>query len=410
MIKNLVRAGVVLTFAPFERGGLIVVPGDSTIARFPLVPGFTLWMMVLFASLAAVHGADEHARAFPVDYIDSVITDPSLHLTLPNGKTIVGKVERIERATGAIVRAKGQITHPEAGKFSLERQIGGTGGDTLSGTLEFDGQPVIWMLKPVAATGWQWVESPVEDAFRPRQMQLPAALPADTVRSPKVTRDEAEATMRKDLVITPLENGNVRVGAVVVDKTTRSARIPAAVNMTGGAVEYALVTETGKCHESLFSTAAAPRDIHLAMLLLGIKPAMLKQRADNGLIVPGPAAVNVRVEWDEGGKLVTHPMAELVLVMPVPSPEARKANQQAPWLYNGSRFTGDGFAASIEGSIIALMADDMALINNAAPDRADDESHTANGQILPKAGTMATIVISGHTPASPTEKSLPKIP
>ena len=43
--------------------------------------------------------------------------------------------------------------------------------------------------------------------------------------------------------------------------------------MTDGMLEYLIVTEMGKTHESLLSTKIEPYDIQVAMLLLGIEPA-----------------------------------------------------------------------------------------------------------------------------------------
>ena len=356
----------------------------------------------LAGGLAVAAAAGEEKGQFPSGYIDSVIHGQKLELTLPNGRPLVGSIDGMDRDATGITRVKGTITHPEQGAFLLERQHGQGQRAMLKGTLSLDGQATEWQIKPVEASGtlWQWVESPAEDGFRPRQMQLPAARPAN-VPSPEAARAGAEDALRKDLDIEPLENGNLRVGSVEVDKKSREVRIPATVNMTAGTVEYALVTNTGKCHESLFSTAATPRDIHVAMLLLGVKPAAMGQRADRGLVVPDNSAVQARAEWADAGKQVSHPLAGLVLVMPVPAPEARQAGLMAPWLYNGSRFTNGGFAATIEGSIIALMTDDMALINNACADRVDDESHVPDTNLLPKPGTPATIVLAASVPTIP---------
>ena len=356
----------------------------------------------LAGGMVVVAGAEQGKAGFSSGYIDSVIHGQKVHLTLPNGRPIVGSVEGLDRDATGITRVKGSIIHPEQGVFLLERQPGQGQRDALKGTLSFDGQATEWQIKPVEAsvTLWQWVESPAEDGFRPRQMQLPAARPAN-VPSPEAARAGAEDALRKDLVIEPMANGNVRVGTVEVDKKSREVRIPATVNMTAGTVEYALVTNTGKCHESLFSTAATPRDIHVAMLLLGVKPAAMGQRADRGLVVPDNSAVQARAEWADAGKQVSHPLAGLFLVMPVPAPEARQAGLKAPWLYNGSRFTNGGFAATIEGSVIALMTDDMALINNACADRADDDSHVPDTNLLPKPGTPATIVLAAAVPTIP---------
>ena len=63
-----------------------------------------------------------------------------------------------------------------------------------------------------------------------------------------------------------------RVGGVTIDSKLQVAVFPAEVNQIIGLIEYALVTEQGKTHESFLSTKIKPRDVHVAMLLLGVKP------------------------------------------------------------------------------------------------------------------------------------------
>lgn len=66
-----------------------------------------------------------------------------------------------------------------------------------------------------------------------------------------------------------LGNGHYRIGSITLDKNARSVSFPASINMTEGVIEYLLVNKKGKVHESLFSTAIVPTNLHVAMLLLG---------------------------------------------------------------------------------------------------------------------------------------------
>ena len=77
-----------------------------------------------------------------------------------------------------------------------------------------------------------------------------------------------------------LGDGRLAIGEVVADATTREISFPAQVNMRTGPLEYALVHANGKIHESLFKTAVRPEDIHLAALLLGMKPQQASVELD----------------------------------------------------------------------------------------------------------------------------------
>src|SRR5437773_2194818 len=62
------------------------------------------------------------------------------------------------------------------------------------------------------------------------------------------------------------------LGGVEFNSASREIRIPCTVNMNEGVIEYALVTETGKTHESLLKTKAKPFDLNVALLLCHYEP------------------------------------------------------------------------------------------------------------------------------------------
>jgi len=196
----------------------------------------------------------------------------------------------------------------------------------------------------------------------------PSSPPARTV-----TREEAEAKLHKSLKIEELSPGKFRIGRVNFDKTARTVAIPAKVNQREGIVEYVLTTEAGKRHEALLTTTALPQDMHLACLLLGMKGAALSGGRGEAMSVAAADAVEVSVTWETNGPSD-----------PMPA---------GPWHYTGSRFIGPGgFAAQAEGSFIALIRDDTALLNNPGLSRDYDDLHVPNAALLPAAGAPVTII------------------
>jgi hypothetical protein len=73
-------------------------------------------------------------------------------------------------------------------------------------------------------------------------------------------------------------------------------------------------------------------------------------------------------------------------------PARVRADAAHDWVYNGSFAVAGVLAAQRGGSIIALITDPSALVNNPKPDRADDEIHLVNPQALPREGTPVEIV------------------
>lgn len=360
--------------------------------RQPRIASFCVVASFLVGQSGWAQGPANKAAVLSPDFLDQAVReDQTLRLTLPDGRQIIGKIDQIQRFSGGVAKVQGVVQHPEPGEFSFERQHrDGTAG-ALQGSVKFTSKPTQWKIEPDAG-GFKFTESPVEDAFRPRAMQMPTA---DSIRpQPGMSREEAEASLRKDLKIEKTPDGKLRLGLVELDKTTRAIRFPATVNMTSGTVEYALVATTGKSHEAMFTTGAVPRDIHLAMLLLGIQPAKFTPSPDKGILVPATAAVEVSVGWETNGPPKTMTLAELTNVADATADKpATSLKTDRPWLYNGSRFNAAGFAATLEGSIISLIADEMALVNNAQSDRDNDDIHLPNTALLPPAGTPVTITL-----------------
>jgi len=179
-----------------------------------------------------------------------------------------------------------------------------------------------------------------------------------------------------------VDQETVRIGAVELDRRTLTVSIPATVNMREGVAEYFLVHHTGKVHESVFVTDAKPQDIHIACLLANLEP---KEK---------PGDITLEVTWETNGPPRLHPAAELVAIA-AGHPDAGEGAHldDGPWQYTGSRIDAAGFAATREGSIIALITDPAALVGNPRPGRHDDGFHAPNRDLLPPDGHPVRILI-----------------
>ncbi len=225
-----------------------------------------------------------------------------------------------------------------------------------------------------------------------------------------MTREEAEAALRKDLKIERVDDNRLRIGLATLDRKTRTVRFPATVNMTQGPVEYAVVMESGKRHEAVFVTRTSARDIHLAMLLLNAKPGLPVPAADGSLTIPSGATVRATVEWETNGPPKSHPLPALIaLAHAEPGQPTGRTLPDRPWLYQGSGFDAGGFQAQREGSLISLIGDATALVANPGMDRANDDIHVPNATLLPRPGMPVTIILSVPPPV-PTSPTPPPTP
>ena len=146
-----------------------------------------------------------------------------------------------------------------------------------------------------------------------------------------------------------------RVGDVTIDSKLQVAVFPAKVNQIVGLIEYALVTDSGKIHESFLSTKTKPGDVHVAMLLLGVKP---------------PRNVSVEIAWQVDGKWTRKSITNCIAQYPleVASERENKETEKSfelktsSWTWTGSRVRPSGGLAADElGSILSLQPDPDAL-------------------------------------------------
>ena len=125
------------------------------------------------------------------------------------------------------------------------------------------------------------------------------------------------------------------------------------------------------------------------MLLLGARGAGTNELpADPALRLPGDK-VTIEIVWKRGTKERRVCAESLVLY------RNRKATMtKGDWTYTGSRMREDGFAAQADGSIISLITDVDALVNNPRPGREDDDRWLSKAKSLPEFNEPVQVVIT----------------
>lgn len=193
--------------------------------------------------------------------------------------------------------------------------------------------------------------------------------------------------------VNPVERispGVYRIGKVTVNKNDRSITFPAKINMTAGLLEYVLVRRGGKTHESLLNTEAEPYDIQLACLLLDLVGTDHPLAFQGAPEIPKGDKVDVSLAIDVRGKpQVIRPERWIV----------RKSEQNSrdvdnlTMVFTGSVIDQGRFMAQIDGSIIALYHDPVALIDNASPGGESDKIWFVKEDSAPPVGTPVTVTI-----------------
>jgi hypothetical protein len=192
----------------------------------------------------------------------------------------------------------------------------------------------------------------------------------------------AEENLRKTVVVDTDGSNPIRIGLLTVDREKRTITLPATLNMRSGVIEYVMVHETGKTHESLLKTAVSARDLHLALLVLGTEPVAMSAHA----------GIAIRLSWQTNGPLKTVALEQVMSVAPQPEEDGVELSTGG-WIFNGSQFTNRGYQAELEGSHISLMADPAATLNIYASTREPETTYRPRAEVLPPLNMPITMTL-----------------
>lgn len=228
----------------------------------------------------------------------------------------------------------------------------------------------------------------------------------------RVAGELAEAAKKRIKKTGP---SDYELGPIKISSATREVRVPTVLNMTEGILEYALVHESGKTHESLLRTPVSPSELNVALLLCHFEPHVkeaaqylpepsetTKARMALPMEKEGANQMKLTVEWtDKAGKAQSAPMAAWVR-----DKKSGKPASPDHWTYTGSFISQTGFAAEHDGSHIAIYFDLVSLVNLPDRNNVNDENWYVETSAVPPIDTPVTLVfspIAGTAPASPAK-------
>jgi hypothetical protein len=188
-----------------------------------------------------------------------------------------------------------------------------------------------------------------------------------------------------------------RIGAITVDTVSREIRFAGEINMATGMVEVVVCTIYGKTHESVISTKIRPLNLHLAMLLLGLKngynPGWRKPEDPDfekeGWGVPPGDMVEVYAGWSVNGATKEVRIEDLIKVDPEGKPMVCTS-----WVFVGS-FVDErgGYLADGVGSVITNWHDGTTVIDCPLKTARNDDCMYTNDVVCPPVKTPVEIRI-----------------
>lgn len=241
--------------------------------------------------------------------------------------------------------------------------------------------------------------------FRPLILLMAAAATAagQFPASPETQQNEPAKEAKVEKVGASL----YRIRDITFDSKTREIRFPATINMTQDLLEFIIVHNNGKVHESLLKTGISATDLNVAFTLLRYKPSpelYVEPSAPDNPTVKFPAVedevkkaarIHIEVEWKDGEKLRKVPINEWVqhavtgTTMPA-----------EPWVYGGSEISGGRFQAEVTGDIAAIYLSRSALINYPGKDNTDDTVWFVYPKRVPPVDSPVTVIITPFSQSS----------
>lgn len=200
--------------------------------------------------------------------------------------------------------------------------------------------------------------------------------------------------------VVQLNENEVKIGNVIVNKQENSLYVNGKVNMNDGLIEYLACTSYGKLHESVLSLDVNPYHIQVALLLLRSNPGGRPIEFQGADQTPCGSPVKITLSWEKNGKTVEYPCEKAIL-----NKSNNKAMKKTDWVFTGSSVWDNRFMAQIEGSIVAVFHDPVALIDHTSESGTDDTVYFANKDILPGVGTSVRLRIIPITDPKAIERT-----
>lgn len=242
---------------------------------------------------------------------------------------------------------------------------------------------------------------------------LSAANQAQTVDpSGKIKPETPKKIAANKASVKSLGEHRYQIGNITFNGKTREIRFPATMNLEKGLLEYVLVTEEGKIHESLLSTNVRPAQLQIALKLCHYSEGVGdtfdalfpedEKKGEAGKANRG-STIQITVEWIEKSDDIEKPrrfqIGELIRDLKTDGPM-----EEGQWIYTGSIIYEGSFIAETEGTLIAVYIDNGSLINSFHPGSDDDDRWITNAQVAPKMGTPITLVLSPGSREKPATK------
>jgi hypothetical protein len=194
---------------------------------------------------------------------------------------------------------------------------------------------------------------------------------------------------------------------IQVDVKNKQIRVDCQAVKADYPLEFLVVEKNTNEYEAIASTEAKPSNLHLALLMLGLKPGrpIHYDEATKTWLPPTGPAVQIWFEYDKDGhheKVPAHRWMRDV-----------KTKKEAPaftWVFTGSETMPDGsYGADGSGFLVSVINNELSVLD--VPElksRAlESREWERNPDLMPPTGTPVTMILSPEKQPAPATRPTP---
>ncbi len=209
---------------------------------------------------------------------------------------------------------------------------------------------------------------------------------ASTKADPPPPLSEGEKRILKKLGGVLLPDGNIRLGKITIHRLEQELSFPAYINMTSGALEVLISTETGRTHESLLVSKIDPFNLQIALLLLGFKNG---RRLKDGSIEQG-TLINIEAVILDDSDSKRHPIENWLY-----NKTTEKEMGPQGWVFVGSNFTHNKVClATKEGNIVNVWSFGNTILDNPGETGNYDDTFDVHTENIPAFKTKLRVYMT----------------
>jgi len=193
----------------------------------------------------------------------------------------------------------------------------------------------------------------------------------------------------------------IRRPGLVVDLRRKEIRLSGRFALGEGIIELVACHKGTKDYESLLALDAKPRDLHFALLLIGLLPGGYEGKG----LTPRGSGAKLTVEFRHKGEVRRAAPESFIY-----NDRDKKLMEPRTWVFVGSRMVreldGDRerYWADITGAMVTTFLDESTVLENPGKHRDDDTVYVVAGDRAPPTGTKAVLVV---TPAKEKKRDKP---